>query len=444
MNSQISLFDLSHNPRYLKFLHSELGRLHQSIPFDELASCFPKRKTVLGRKPWFSAKGGLGLMFLKSYLNLSDAKLLDRINTDYALQYFCFLNLADHEVIKDKDIVSRWRRYFAEHMNMDELQKVFAQFWSPHIQTKHMVLMDATCYESLVRYPTDVKIVWESCEFVHQRIKQVCRALKVRRPRYKFTEQKNKFLAYQKSRKKSIKMTRKRHRSLIYLLNKMLELLDGLCGEYQFAKKHVKKLSTISQVLEQQQFRFTDPDVFYQIKDRIISISKPYLHPIVRGKETKRVEFGAKVNMIQVDGINFINKISFHAFNESTALKDSVIQANHLMKVKISQLGADQIYATNANRKFCTFLHIATNFVRKGRASKLEDQASVLRKQISIGRATVLEGSFGNEKNHYGLNFIKAKTENTEKLWIFFGVMTANAVKISRRKFACSNIEKAA
>ena len=45
-----------------------------------------------------------------------------------------------------------------------------------------------------------------------------------------------------------------------------------------------------------------------------------------------------------------------------------------------------------------------------------------------------MEGSFGTEKNHYGLNRVKARTEKTEILWIFFGVMTSNAVKIAERR----------
>ena len=55
---------------------------------------------------------------------------------------------------------------------------------------------------------------------------------------------------------------------------------------------------------------------------------------------------------------------------------------------------------------------------------------SILSKQ----RATRMEGSFGTEKNHYGLNRVKARTEKTEILWIFFGVMTSNAVKIAKRR----------
>ena len=48
-------------------------------------------------------------------------------------------------------------------------------------------------------------------------------------------------------------------------------------------------------------------------------------------------------------------------------------------------------------------------------------------------RATVLEGSFGNEKNHYLLNKVKARSQQTEICWIFFGMMAANASILVQR-----------
>ena len=61
-----------------------------------------------------------------------------------------------------------------------------------------------------------------------------------------------------------------------------------------------------------------------KVRDRIVSIDRHYVRPIVRGKETKSVEFGAKVNNIQIDGISFIEHLSFKAFNEGIRLKDCI------------------------------------------------------------------------------------------------------------------------
>ena len=169
-----------------------------------------------------------------------------------------------------------------------------------------------------------------------------------------------------------------------------------------------------------------------KVTGRIVSIHKPYVRPIVRGKETKPVEFGLKVHKVQVDGISFIEHMSYEAFNESTRLKQSVaFHQKHFGK--LSQLGADRIYATNKNRSYCTKMNIATSFTAKGNEGKLADQKQTMRSALSTIRATVLEGSFGNEKNHYLLNKVKAKTKPTEIAWIFFGMLTANASIISKR-----------
>ena len=161
------------------------------------------------------------------------------------------------------------------------------------------------------------------------------------------------------------------------------------------------------------------------IPDRIVSISKSYIRPIVRGKEIKKVEFGAKVNMIQVDGINFIEHLSFDAFNEGPRLIDSIWYSRSLFG-KITHIAADDIYANNANRKWCTGRDIATNFKRKGRAGKYEDQRLILAAELRKQRATRMEGSFGTEKQHYGLDKIKARIASSRR-----ATRTASAVSIS-------------
>jgi transposase, IS5 family len=44
-----------------------------------------------------------------------------------------------------------------------------------------------------------------------------------------------------------------------------------------------------------------------------------------------------------------------------------------------------------------------------------------------------MEGSFGNEKNHYQMNKIKARTQANEKVWIFYSLLTCNAMQIAKR-----------
>ena len=197
-----------------------------------------------------------------------------------------------------------------------------------------------------------------------------------------------------------------------------------------FTVAYYRRVTTIKTVLVQQQSYFKTG---ISPKNRIVSITKEYVRPIVRGKEVKLVEFGAKVNKLQIDGINFIEHLSFNAFNEGTRLQSTVYKAQSLTKTKLKILGADAIYATNKNRNFVTKHQIQTDFKRKGKLPKNYDQEKLLKAVITKERATRLEGSFGKEKEYYHLKKIKAKTKATEKLWIFFGIHTANALEIGRR-----------
>jgi len=133
-----------------------------------------------------------------------------------------------------------------------------------------------------------------------------------------------------------------------------------------------------------------------------------------------------KLGNIQIDGISFIEHISFKAFNEGVRLKDCIRLQQQLTGVRVKALAADSIYANNANRKFCTKYHIST-LEGKGRAAKDEPLRKILRSELGRERATRLEGSFGTQKQHYSLARIKARNRKTEMLWIFFGIHTANA-----------------
>ncbi len=82
--------------------------------------------------------------------------------------------------------------------------------------------------------------------------------------------------------------------------------MDDIHREYgvtlRYTQDYQKRLSIIRKVLVQEKVMFEGRNV----SDRIVSIDLHYVRSIVRGKEPKSVEFGAKVNNIQIDGISFI------------------------------------------------------------------------------------------------------------------------------------------
>lgn len=422
--------------RYLKFLETEFGQLYQSIPFEQLGKLLPSKKTKVGAKTRLSPEGYFGLMFLKHYTNLSDRQLINHLNTNWAMQYFCGIQLREDEMIRDKNMPSRIRSFIAEHVNIDDVQKLLIENWKGDMENLHVQLNDATAYESYIKNPSDVKLLWDSTYWVYETVHTLHKTLGLRKPRSKYNEQKVAQLSFQKRRMKSYKIIKRRKRALLRLLNKGIGLLSAILKVAQengiiLKEKHSTQFFYIKEIYRQQQYMYDNR--VNKVSNRIVSLFKPYLRPIVRGKENKRVEFGAKVTMSQVDGINMIDKLSFDAYNESKELKKSILIHRQRFG-KISQIGIDQIYGTNENRKYMKKNNIFHSLVRKGRASKHEKQEKILRSELGKERSTVLEGSFGNEKNHYSLRKIKARTKQTEIIWILFGVQTANAVKIAKRK----------
>ena len=158
--------------------------------------------------------------------------------------------------------MSWWGAYPGNHLNIAELQGVLIENWKPYMEQTHVTLMGATCYESHLRYPTAVKLLWGGIAKVYGIVQQKRNSLKLRK-------------------------------QLLKYLLRLMQGLDSLQHKQQFnySNKESRVLNTITAVYEQQH------ELLYgnseKIPHRIVSICKPYIRPIVRGKEIKPVEFGA-------------------------------------------------------------------------------------------------------------------------------------------------------
>ena len=161
--------------------------------------------------------------------------------------------------------------------------------------------------------------------------------------------------------------------------------------------RQLDMLETVTRVYRQQKNHFKSGDSRESIPNRIVSLSKPYIRPIVRGKETKTVEFGAKCNNILIDGISFIEKLSFNAFNEGTRLKHCVSLSKKLTGVDVKKIGGDQGYSGNDNRTFCTENGIETSFTQKGRTGKNEVK-NATKRELARVRATAMGRFFWNSE----------------------------------------------
>ena len=84
------------------------------------------------------------------------------------------------------------------------------------------VYTDASCYESLMRFPTDVKLLWECVERAYTMMCGISSRLGEHRMRTKYNDISKTNLIYRKQRKHSKKQNRRMITRLLGPLGKIL------------------------------------------------------------------------------------------------------------------------------------------------------------------------------------------------------------------------------
>ncbi len=96
-------------------------------------------------------------MVLKSYTNFSDAQLIEHLNGNIHYQLFCGVQIDPLHPLTNPKIVSAIRQELADRLDVESLQLILADHWTPYLENLHVCMTDATCYESHLRFPTDVQ-----------------------------------------------------------------------------------------------------------------------------------------------------------------------------------------------------------------------------------------------------------------------------------------------
>lgn len=108
----------------------------------------------------------------------------------------------------------------------------------------------------------------------------------------------------------------------------------------------------------------------HSVEDRIVSLSRPFIRPIVRGKAGKPVESGAKLDISVLDGWTRLEVLSFDAYNEALNLKDMAERYKTRTGRYPSRILADKIYRSRNNLAFCKLHHIRLSGPALGRPKK--------------------------------------------------------------------------
>ncbi|HMS28577.1 MAG TPA: transposase [Saprospiraceae bacterium] len=162
----------------------------------------------------------------------------------------------------------------------------------------------------------------------------------------------------------------------------------------------------------------------HSVENRIVNIHQPYVRPIVRGKQKSKVEFGAKIQVSLMNGFSILDQFDWNAFHEGTTMKQSVENYKRIHGYYPKEVLADKIYCNRENRAWLKDKKI------EFRAKPLE-RPSAVNNHVSPGERNPIEGKFGQAKNAYGMDNIKAKLSQTSESWIASIVMVLSLVKLA-------------
>ncbi len=403
------------------------------IPWDELATWYYKTMDPRKGRPGKDARLVIGALIIKHKLNLSDEETVMQIQENPYLQFFVgFSSYSDKQPFTPSLFVDIRKRMGAEVFTGFE-QVILEKIGTPcrvgtSKENRGKLLIDATVAEQAIRYPTDLSLLNEAREISEKLIDELYALSDYqKKPRTYRRKARKQYLAIAKNKKPSLKVRRRGLREQLQYLRRNLKHISSLLdyvGSSPFPLPHdlQRQYWIIQHLYSQQDGMYKDRKK--RCDDRIVSISQPHVRPIVRGKASKKTEFGAKISVSMSNGMAFVDHIGWDAFNEGTDLKKQVESYRNRFGYYPEVVLADQLYGSRENRNYLKKNGIRFGGKALGRPPKQSDEnADRIRKmrmqRILDSRERIpIEGKFGQGKNGYRLNYIRAKLQKTSEAWI--------------------------
>ena len=404
-------------------------RLAHTLNWCELELSYAKLFAADGR-PGLRARYVLGTLILKHQFQMSDEETLQLILENPYCQYFIGLAQFTTTMPFEVSSLSRVRERLGDKTFEEFEQTLIATLVEKKLIQPKGLQVDATVYESDITYPTDCGLLEKARTFCVKQIGRLSQVVNKKVRTYCRVARKA-YLNFTKTKRRTAKQVRHMQKALLQYLRRNIDQVKGLVNVAKtlgqtMAQDAAETFETVQKIYTQQKEMYDEKKK--SIAARIVSLHKSYVRPIVRGKNGKEVEFGAKVQLSCVDGYLFPDHMSFENFNESTKLETSVEAFQRRFDQLPDYVAMDQIYGSRENRKYLAGKNIRASVKALGRRPK-NDSASDAearwrkRKQRERNR---IEGAIGNSKTNHDLGIVRSKNAKTEQSWIQMALLSRN------------------
>lgn len=436
-------------------------KLAALIPWDKMASVYSEKLDSKAGRKSVNIRVVLAALIIKHKLKLDDRGTIMMIQENIYLQYFCGLPEFTMKRVFDPSLFVDIRKRMGG-LEFDKLnQYVIEQSESikPHQarikksgsdkeagdthddegeapKNKGRLKVDATVADQEMKYPTDLNLLNISRENLERMIDLLYdKELDGEKPRTYRRKARKQYLNLAKKKRKGRKAIRKGIKEQLQYVRRDLKHVDALLAKAdrksKLSRRDSELLETIRKLYEQQKWMYDNNK--RSCPDRIVSIFQPQVRPIVRGKDKNKTEFGAKINISEVEGFCRIDRFSWDAYNESVDVKMQVEKFRKLYGCYPKVFLADRIYLTRENRSYLKSKGIKIYGKPLGRPPKKDKSASQkYRDKKEAAKRNHVEGKFGQGKRGYGMNNIKARLASTSESWINAIIFVMNLTKLMK------------
>jgi hypothetical protein len=433
-------------------------KLAAVVPWDKLAEVYSRKLRSDSGRLTVDLRIVIAAIIIKHKLGLDDRGTVEMIRENIYLQYFCGLKSFTTEPVFDPSLFVDIRKRLGgkEFGRFNQLVIDKSEEIKPHqarIKRKRKsdsqqdddkdtgapnrgtLKVDATVADQEIKFPNDVSLLNTSRENLERIIDLLYNAsVDGAKPRTYRRVARKKFLNFSKKKRKSKKEIRRGMKAQLQYVRRDLKIINRLLSkpgrENLLSKRDKELLETITRVYEQQKWMYDTKT--HSCPERIVNIFQPWVRPIVRGKDKNRTEFGAKINVSEVNGFCRIDNLSWDAYNESTDLEQQVENFKTVYGCYPRVLLGDKIYLTRENRMFLKDKGIEIIGKPLGRPVETtkETPSQKYRKKKKAAQRNHIEGKFGQGKRGYGLNNIKARLIETSESWINAIIFVMNLTKL--------------
>ena len=292
------------------------------------------------------------------------------------------------------------------------------------------LIIDATVAEQAIRYPTDLSLLNEAREMAERIIDELYPHTEFsQKPRTYRRQARKDFLGLVKQRRPKRQATQRAIKQQLQYLRRNFGHIEGLMDCFPMgtalplSRRLLYHYWVIQHVYTQQWEMYRNKS--RRCDNRIVSIHQPYVRPIVRGKQGKSVEFGSKLSVsLTTHGLSRVDHLSWDAFHEGHDLQGQVERYHERYGCYPVSVIGDPIYGSRENRHYLKGLGIHFSGKPLGRPKQVTEANRELLKQLKAQRRAdylqriPIEGKFGQAKNGYRLNHIRAKRADTSVAWI--------------------------